>query len=100
MISKHQGERGSFPKSFLFCCFQAFCCERGDFGTGQSWFYAAREGDGPDCAQGMEPQGWDMGAAKLLWCLFVQKSKENCVQSHQLDPITLQQDTGISGAPL
>lgn len=40
-----------------------------------------------------------MGAANLLWCLFVKKSKENPVQIRQLDPDSPQQDSGISGAP-
>lgn len=68
-------------------------------GQGRASSVQSGEGGGPGCAQSTEPQGWDMGAAKLLWCLFVKRSKENCVQSHHLDPVTPKHDSGISGAP-
>lgn len=74
MIYKHQGERGSFPKSFLFFggfAFKTFAVKEVILGQGRAGSVQPGEGDGSGCAQSTEPQGWDMGAAKLLWCLFV-----------------------------
>lgn len=97
MIYKHQGEHGSLPKSFFFFGGFAFKPFAVILGQGRADSVQPGEDEGPGCAQSTEPQGWDMGAAKLLWCLFLKKSKEK-VQSHQLDPVTPQQDSGILGA--
>lgn len=102
MIYKHQGEHSSFPKSFFFLrdlLSSFFAVKEADLGQGRAGSVRPGEGDGPGCAQSTEPQGWDVGAAKLLWCLVAKKCTENCVQSHQLGPVTAQHDSGISGAP-
>lgn len=103
MIYKHQGERGSFSKSFFFLedLLSSLLLRKRRF-----WDRAELV----VCSQGRVlalavpgAQSHRDGTREQQSCFrssLLKKSKENCVQGHQLDPVSPQQDSGISGAPL